>query len=97
MRDKNESSGQEREVILRRLLAEIELIFTSRSQGLTIRELTRKLSALDPSLSFNEQTIRRDARALEYQGWVEPRDEVSESRGIAWRLMPSDRLRQIFR
>jgi hypothetical protein len=91
-----QNSGQERDVILRRFIAELEMILVHQ-KGLTVRELTRMLAARDPGLQFNEQTIRRDCRTLEYQGWVDPRDEEEERRGIAWRVKASTRLRSLIR
>ncbi len=81
-------NGQERDVILNRMLAEMGLILTCRN-GLTIREMAKRLREIDPSLDFNERTIRRDCVTFEYHGLVEPRDEDETG---TWKVKASDKL-----
>ena len=78
-----QSSGQEREVILRRVLFSLQIIARSKN-GITIRDLKKKLRTIGPDLKFSEQTIRRDCSAYEYLGLLEPRGSISP-----WVLRPS--------
>ena len=80
---------QERDVILNRILAEMSILFNSHN-GLTVKEIARKLRDMDPDLDFNERTIRRDCQAFEYHGLVEPRKD--EGGAGTWRVKASDRM-----
>ena len=85
--------GQERDVILNRVLMEIRILFESRN-GLTIRELQEKLTTYGPEYEFSPRTIRRDCLAFEYHGLVEPRPLNTADE--AWRVTPSRTMKRWF-
>ncbi len=59
----------ERYLILKRVLHSLRIIARS-EDGISIRELRKRLSTIGPQLQFTEQTIRRDCRVYEHQDLI---------------------------
>ncbi len=85
-------STQERDIILSRLLAEIEILVSHRN-GLTIKEFAQKLREFDRDQEVSERTVRRDCLVFEMKGLVESR---GDDESATWRVKASDRLYKWF-